>query len=202
MLNRCLLLFLALTLAVPAFAEKHWANAAEYEFQDRASHEKDPAVQIEVLLEWETANPDSDYKLERLAMLANAYKNAGRPADAFSCATQLLKLDPGNISASGMIASWALSLEAPTHEQIEITEQAANYLLSQAAELGRAATTVAQPPADTTPQKANDPESERVIAFLRQWRQASTRGKHIRTAAEVEREITAVAEKALAWVGI
>ncbi len=202
MRNNCLLALLALALAAPAAAQKNWANAAEYDLFDRASHEKDPAVQIEVLLEWETANPDSDYKLERLAMLANAYKNAGRPADAFSRASQLFKLDPGSVTAAGAIAAMALSLDTPTPEQIKITEKAANLLLARAAELGRAATAVAQPPADATPAKPADAESERVVAFLRQWRQASSRGKRIRTAAEVESEITAVAEKALAWVKI
>jgi hypothetical protein len=200
MRKKWLLTFLALALAALVSAQRNWANAAEYDLHDRATHEKDPAVQIEVLLEWESANPNSEFKAERLALLINAYKNAGRPADAFARATQLFKLDPGSTTASGAIAALALSLVAPSPEQIKITEEAANLLLARAAELGRAATTVAQPLVDTAPQKANDPESERVIAFLRQWRQESQRGKHIRTAAEIESEITAVAEKALAWV--
>jgi hypothetical protein len=200
MQNKCLLALLALALAAPVSARKNWANAAEYDLHDRATHERDPALQIEILLEWETANPNSEYQAERLALLINAYKNAGRPAGAFARATQLFKLDPGSITAAGALADLALSLEAPSSEQIKTTEEAAILLLSRAAELGRAATTVLQPPADAAQPKPNDAESERVIAFLRQWRQESRRGQHSRTAAEVEREITAVAQKALAWV--
>jgi hypothetical protein len=136
--------------------------------------------------------------LERLAFFINAYKNAGRPADAFARATQLFKLDSASITASGMIAALAPILDAPSPEQISITEEAANHLLGQAAELGRAATAVTQTPADTA--QASDPEIERVVAFLRQWRLESRSNKHIRTAVEVEGEIRAVAEKALACV--
>jgi hypothetical protein len=188
-----------LALAAPASAQKNWANAAEYELFERASHEKDPALQIEVLLEWETAFPSSEFQSERLAFLINAYKNANLPVDAFARATQLFKLDPGSVTASGMIAALAPSLEAPSREQVKITEAAANVLLAQAAELGRAATAVAHATADTSPQMANDPQTQRVIDFLRQWRQESRRNKRMRTAAEVESEIRAVAEKALAW---
>ena len=199
MRNKCLLALLAFALAAPASAQKRWANAAEYELFERASNERDPALQIDLLLEWETANPNSEFQPERLAFFINAYKNAGRPVDAFARATQLFKLDPANITASGMIAALAPSLEAPSPDQIKITEEAASHLLAQAAELGRAATAV--PAAvEAAPPQASDPQNERVIAFLRQWRQESRRNKRIRTAAEVESEIRAVAEKALAWV--
>jgi hypothetical protein len=198
MRNTCLLTVLAWALAAPASAQKRWANAAEYELFQRASNERDPALQIEILLEWETANPNSEFQPERLASFVNAYKNAGRPVDAFARATQLFKLDPASVTAAGMIASLAPVLDAPSPEQIKITEEAANHLLAQAAALGRAATAVPQAAAETA--QASDPETERVIAFLRQWRQESRRNKHIRTAEEVENEIRTVAEKALAWV--
>src|SRR5258706_4863485 len=144
MRNRCLVISLALILAAPALAQKRWANAAEYELFERAGHEKDPAVQIEVLLEWETAFPSSEFQTERLSFLINAYKNADRPVDAFARATQLFKLNPGSVNASGMIAALAPSLEEPSRDQIKLTEEAANVLLAQAAEFSRAATAVAQ----------------------------------------------------------
>jgi hypothetical protein len=195
-----LVAWLALALTAPVSAQKNWASAAEYELFERASHEKDPALQIEVLLEWETAFPSSEFQPERLALFVNAYKNVGRPVDAFTRATQLFKLDPGSVTASGMIAALAPSLEAPSREQIETTEEAATVLLSRAAELARAATGVAQVAADTPSQAANDPETLRVVALLHQWREKSRRSKRIRTAADVESEIRTVAEKALAWV--
>ena len=82
--KKCLLAFVALALAAPVSAQKNWAKAAEYELYERATHETEPAVQVEILLEWETANPNSEYQAERLALLINAYKNAGRPVDAFA----------------------------------------------------------------------------------------------------------------------
>lgn len=194
-----LLALLALAIIAPVSAQKNWANAAEYELFERAGNERVPALQIKILLEWETANPNSDFQTDRLAFFVNAYQNAGRPVDAFARATQLFKLDPASITAAGMLATLAPAIDAPSPEQIEITEKAANYLLAEAAEIGRAATAVPQAAGDTAPPHASDPQIERVLAVLRQWRQESRRNQRIRTAAEVESEIRAVAEKALAW---
>ena len=109
-------------------------------FFDHVSHEKDPALQIEVLREWETSFPNSEYQPERLALFINAYKTTGRPVDAFARATQLLKLEPESLTGLGMIAALAPSLETPSPDQIKITEDAANRLLARAAEIGRVAT--------------------------------------------------------------
>ena len=199
MRDKWLFVLLAVALAAPASAQKSWANAAEYEHFERASHERDPARQIDLLLEWETAYPSSDYQPERLAFLINAYKNTGRPVDAFGRATELLKLEPGGLTGLSMIAALAPSLETPSPDQIKITEDAANRLLARAAEIGRMATAVTQAAGDTTPQAPNDSHAQRVVEPLRQWRQDSRRAKPIRTAADVESEIRTVAEKALAW---
>ena len=200
MCNGCLLVLLALTLALPASAQKRWANAAEYELFEHASHESNPALQINVLLEWETAYPNSEFQAERLSFLINAYKNTGRPADAFARAAQLVKLEPGSLTGLGMVAALAPSLETPSSDQIKITEDAANRLLGRAAEIGQMATAAAQAAGDTTPEAPGDAETQRVVELLRQWRQKSRRSKPFRTAAEVENEIRTVAQKALAWV--
>jgi hypothetical protein len=195
MWNRRLFALLVLALAAPASAQRRWAGAAEYELYQRAYNEVEPTRQIGVLLEWEADFPSSEFQRERMAMLILAYKNAGRPVDAFARATQLFKLDSTDINGSYMVATLAPSLKAPSPGQIRITEEAANNLLSRAPEIGRAATAVTQPAMETTSQEVSDPERERVVSLIRQWR----RGKRIRTAADVEGEIRRVAERALAW---
>jgi hypothetical protein len=195
MRNKSLLVLLAVALAEPASTQKRWANAAEYELYRRAREEVEPTRQIQVLLEWEAVHPGSEFQRERIAMLIIAYKSAGRPADAFARATLLFKLDSKDIGGSYMVAALAPSLQAPSPDQIRITEEAANHFLSQAAEVGRVATAAVQPAADTGPQQGSDPETERVVELIREVR----RGKRIRTAADVESELRGVAERALAW---
>jgi hypothetical protein len=193
------LMLLLFVLSATASAQRRWANAAGYDLFQQAIREADPARKIEVLLEWEAAYPNSEYHMDGTAILMNAYKSAGRPAEAFARATQLFKLDSRDIGASSMIAALAPSLQAPSHAQITVTEEAANNLLSRAAEVGRTSTAPRQAATDTIPQEPADPETERVGALLREWRQDWRRTKHNPTAAEVESEIRKVAEKALAW---
>jgi hypothetical protein len=123
-------------------------------------------------------------------MLASAYQGVGRTVEAFARATELFTLDSRDTAASLMIAALAIRLEAPSPDQIKITEEAANNLLSHAA------TAAPQAAADNGLQTPTDPETERVAALLRDWR----RNTRIRTAADVDSEVRKVAEKALAWV--
>jgi len=195
--RQLMLLLFALTATVSA--QRRWANAAEYELFQQAIREADPARKIEVLLEWEAAYPSSEYHKDGIVILMNAYKNAGQSAEAFARATQLFKLDSRDISATSMIAALAPSIQAPSPAQIKVTEEAANNLHSQAAEVGRTATAPRQVATDTTSQEPSNAEAERVSALLREWRRDRSRSKHSPAAAEVESEVRKVAEKALAW---
>jgi len=183
-------------IAAPASSPKRWADAREYELGRRASEEQKADEQVRALLEWETAYPKSEFERERSASLVYAYKQAGRPAEAFARATQFSKLHPKEMAGSLMIAGLAPLLPSPSAGQIEITKEAASYLLVRASEAGRGGAAIAQAGKDNTPGYASDPETERVFAMIREWR----RGKHIRTAADVESEVRQVAEKALEWV--
>jgi len=184
-----------IVLAGPALAQKSWTDAAEFEFYARANSELEPARQIEILLRWEKAYPNSEFRKEGIALLIIAYENAGSTAEAFARATELFGLDPTNIQGPFKIATLAPTLESPSRDQMRITEEAANHLLSRAAEIGRAAARVAQTAPDTPPQQVFDPETERVAALIRQWR----RSKRVPSASDVEAEIKEVAERALAW---
>jgi hypothetical protein len=110
----------------------------------------------------------------------------------------MLKSDPRDINALVMIAKIGPTLEAPSLDQLKVVEEAAVNILTLAPILARAAT--AQPVqtravVDATTLQASDPETHRVVEFIREWR----RSRPIKTAADVEGEFSAIAEPALAW---
>src|SRR5260221_12723320 len=135
MRNYYLPLLLALALAPQALAQKSWAGADEYDLYQRIQTERVPAFQVELLEQWETTYLNSEYKQERLAFFILAYKSAGRPADAFTRAAQLVKLDPKGITGQFAMVMLAPSLNDPSLEQIRMTEETSNELLPRAAEL-------------------------------------------------------------------
>lgn len=200
MRHTCWLVLLVWSLPLPIYAQRHYASAEEYEFSQEATQARDPAERIQLLRDWEAAYPSSDFRQERTLMLANAYQSAGRPLEAFTQAAQLLQLDPSGINGCYMVAFVAPSLSDPSADQVKLAEEAARTLLARAPAVSQALMTpVVAPPhpesADATTAVVSDPETERVLALLREWR----RHKRVRTAADVESEFKAVAEKALSW---
>jgi hypothetical protein len=162
----------------------------------RASQETEATRQVEVLLDWEAAYPASELQRERIEMFITAYSRAVQPVNAFTRAAQLYKLDTRDIKALYLIATMALTLPAPSPNQIIITKEAAGNLLARATEVGRVARASEQAAAEKhDPEQASDPEIQSTTALIRDWR----RSKRIRVAADVENEIRAVAERALSW---
>jgi hypothetical protein len=187
---------IGLIIALPASSQRRWADAREYQLSQAVSVETDPVRQIELLKVWESGYPKSDFAWERGVWFAFAYKRAGRPADAFAHAVELFHLDAKNVSGSLMIAELVPLLSTASANQVKIVKQTADNLLVHATEIGRTVTAVQDAEqASAAPQGAIDPQTERVVALIREWRV----GKRLRTATDVENEIRRVAAGALDW---
>ncbi len=200
-MRRPLLLPIVICLAIATFplsAQRRMANRREYDLFRQASSDADALKRLAALREWEASYPSSDFRRERMLLFAKAYQESGQAADSFRAVVQILQLDPGDITALVLIARIGPTLETPSQDQVTAVEDAALYILKQAPELARAATTPPvpkQPVADATGPPASDPETERLLQMIREWR----RNRPIRTAADVESEFRAIAEPALAW---
>jgi hypothetical protein len=183
----------AFALGCPAFAQVRPVSSEEFEFFQRVNQERQPARQISVLLEWEAAFPNSAWQRERILFLVSAYKDAGQFVNSFTSATRLLELNPKDLTAWYSLVNIAPLLENPSPEQIGVTEQAANNLLSSprvAPPITDAGTQVA----DAQPERTSDPEVERVDAFLREIRNRN----HLEPV-DAERKVRRAAETALVW---
>ncbi len=198
MRDLCLLILIVIALAARGSAQKRVANDVEYQLIRRASQETEATRQVEVLLEWEAAFPASELQRDRIEMLITAYSRTGQPVNAFRRAAQLYKLDTRDIKALYLVATLALSLPAPSPDEIIITKDAATNLLARATEVGRMARAAERTGESHDPEQASDPEIQRTTALIRDWR----RSKSVPAAADVENEIRAVAERALSWAEI
>ncbi|MBN9662015.1 MAG: hypothetical protein J0H49_27710 [Acidobacteria bacterium] len=179
----------------PLTEPRRWINAREYELGRRASEQARPEDQIQALTNWEAAFPESDFDRERSMLFVEAYRRAGRWNDAFMRAAKRFMLPSSEVAESMMVVDLAMQLSNPTENQIAIIRKAARNLLDQAAGVGRSFAAAVPAEEGGPTQGKVDPETQRLLNLIREWR----KGKHIRTAAEVEAEIRQRAEKVMEW---
>jgi hypothetical protein len=193
MRKACLTMIFAFALGCPVLAQVRSVSSEEFEFFQRVNQERQPARQISVLLEWEAAFPNSGWQRERMLFLVTAYKDAGQLVNSFTSATRLLELDPRDLTAWYSLVTIAPLLENPSSDQIRVTEEAANNLLSSS-RIAPPVTDAGTQVADRKPEETSDPEVKRVDAFLREIRSRN----HIEPV-DVERKLRRAAESALVW---
>ncbi len=184
MSNSVTSMLLLLSLAGSVLAQRNWASASEYELYTRITAEKDAARQVELLREWETVYPNTEFRRERILTMALAYERLAQPAQAFFQATQLFKLDSSDIGGLSLIVRNGPSLQTPTPDQIRITAEAANKILLLPSRKS--------PEASTTNSTATV-SSEDVDDLLKNLR-SGKREVDLDTLRRI------AAEKALAWV--
>jgi hypothetical protein len=188
-----LTIIFAFALGCPALAQVRPVSSEEFEFFQRVNQERQPARQISVLLEWEAAVPNSGWQRERILFLVTAYRDAGQLMNSFTSATRLLELAPRDLTAWYSLVTIAPLLKNPSSDQIRVTEEAANHLLSSP-QLSPPVMDAGTQVADRKPEETSDVEAKRVDGFLREIRNRN----HIEPV-DVERKLRRAAENALVW---
>lgn len=119
-------------LIMPLFAQaqKKVKDQGEYDIYNAVSKETDPNKQLQLLQTWKEKYPDSDFKEDRAAMVAQDYAKLGKPAEAIKAAQEVLALNPKSLSALVIIVNNAIRVNPPTPDSLSAGEQAANSLLS------------------------------------------------------------------------
>lgn len=105
-------------------------DQGEYDIYNAVSKETDPTKQLQLLQTWKEKYPDSDFKEDRAAMVAQDYAKLGKPAEAIKASQDVLAVNPKNLTALVTIVNNAIHVNPPTPESLSAGEQAANSLLS------------------------------------------------------------------------
>lgn len=160
-------------------APRQWANAQEYDLPSRALPEPDASRQIVLLRDWAARFPRSQFEQLRLVSFALAFQRTGEPNED----------DPGVLL---LVSALGPALPDPSASEKAVVSAAARKLLSIPMNAPPTAAEQTQPPS-TSPA----PETQRVIAFVRQLRASRNR-----TAAKHQELLERhVAEAALRWAG-
>jgi tetratricopeptide (TPR) repeat protein len=139
-LHRVLKLRLGIGLAVGLMAmpllaqeakKKNVKDQAEYDLYTSVTKAKDdPNKQLQLLQNWKERYPDSEFKEERAAMVAQDYANINKPVEAIKASQDVLAINPKNLTALVIIVNSAIRVNPPTADSLGAGEQAANTLLS------------------------------------------------------------------------
>ena len=111
-------------------AQKKVKDQGEFDIYTAVSKETDPGKQLQLLQMWKEKYPDSEFKEERAAMVAQNYASLGKPAEAIKAAQDVLSTNPKSLRALVIIVNNARSVNPPTAESLSAGEQAANTLLT------------------------------------------------------------------------
>jgi len=117
----------------PIFAQqpqKKVKDQGEYDIYTAVSKETDPNKQLQLLQTWKEKYPDSDFKEDRAAMVAQDYAKLNKPAEAIKAAQDVLAVNPKNLTALVTIVNNAIRVNPPTPDSLSAGEQAANSLIT------------------------------------------------------------------------
>jgi tetratricopeptide (TPR) repeat protein len=118
-------------VAIPLLAQQPKVkDQGEYDIYNAVSKETDPNKQLQLLQKWKEQYPDSEFKENRAAMVAQDYAALGKPAEAIKAAQDVLASNPKNLTALVTIVNNAIRVNPPTPDSLSAGEAAANTLLT------------------------------------------------------------------------
>ena len=120
-------------IVTPFFAQqpqKKVKDQGEYDIYNAVTKEADPTKQLQLLQTWKEKYPDSDFKEERAALVAQDYAKLGKPAEAIKASQDVLAVNPKNLTALVTIVNNAIHVNPPTPESLSAGEKSANTLVN------------------------------------------------------------------------
>jgi len=110
--------------------QKKVKDQGEYDIYNAVLKETDPNKQLQLLQTWKEKYPDSDFKEDRAALVAQDYAKLGKPAEAIKASQDVLAVNPKNLTALVTIVNNAIHVNPPTPDSLAAGEKAANSLIS------------------------------------------------------------------------
>ncbi len=91
-------------------AQKNWKDRDEYDLYTSITTEANAQKKLDLLNQWQTKYPNTDFKTERTTLYLTTYVGLGRPKDAVGSAKQLLADNPKDFT--GLYYVTLLTLQA------------------------------------------------------------------------------------------
>lgn len=107
-----------------------WKDRAEYDLYDSAAKDANATSRLATLEKWKSQYPQTDFTDVRQDMFLISYQQLNRPRDAFNMGIEILRTRPNQLRALSAIVGYVYQFKDPTPTDLEVTEQAANHLLT------------------------------------------------------------------------
>jgi tetratricopeptide (TPR) repeat protein len=110
--------------------QKKAKDKGEWELFNAATKETDPASKIAIVNAWKERYPESDYKLDRLVMLTQAYMGLKQWLNVIHTCQEALEIDPKHLNSLYSITLVTPYLNDATADVLATGEKAARDLLA------------------------------------------------------------------------
>jgi tetratricopeptide (TPR) repeat protein len=118
---------------VRAETQKQWKDRPEFDLYDSITKETNTAKRMDLLNTWTSKYPDTQFRIERLTLFLNAYKDLNQAQKMVDTAKEMQSLEPKNFTALYWLTFLTPSLYAKdaTADQLETGEKASRSFLEQ-----------------------------------------------------------------------
>ncbi len=114
--------------------QKQWKDRGEFDLYDSITKATDPNKRVELLNTWKEKYPNTDFKIERLALYLGAYQQLNKPQEIVQTSKEIIALDPKNIQALFFVTYLIPLMNQTTAQvppdQLDAAEKAANGILA------------------------------------------------------------------------
>jgi hypothetical protein len=122
----------------PAAPQKNWKDRAEYDLYAAITMDTMPASRLQNLEKWKSTYPQSEYADVRLKIYLVTYQQMNNHRAAFDMATEILKMDPNDLTSLTEIVGYGLTLvpadpkaalSAQNKSDLDTVDKTSHYIL-------------------------------------------------------------------------
>ena len=110
--------------------QKNWKDRDEYDLYENIRKETNAQKKLDLLNQWTTKYPNTDFKSERNTFFLTTYAQLNRPKDAIATAKQILAADPKDFTSLYYMTLLAQQIGDTSPAALDDAEKAANGLLA------------------------------------------------------------------------
>ena len=106
-----------------------WKDRAEYDLVQALNGAADPNKKLELLNQWKTKYPESNFKMARVKLILQTYQQMGKAQEMLDTAKEIVSLDAKDIAGPYWITLLTMSMGKTDAGTLTQGEKAANTLI-------------------------------------------------------------------------